>query len=68
MKLKIGDKVRILDGNSIFDEDDVCWVDYGMDRFVGKETYVTHINDFSVLLNIDLGEWWWAEYWLEKIK
>lgn len=68
MKLKVGDKVRILDGRLMSDPNGVSWVEDGMRPLVGLETTVTYVFSRSVCLNIDQRTYSWAEYWLEKIE
>lgn len=69
MKLKVGDKVRILEGRDKRDPENVGWVRDIMCEMVGLETMIT--REFfrgAFKLNIDQGRYSWANYWLEKIK
>lgn len=68
MDLKVGDKVRILDGRILPDVNNVGWGST-MAKYVGMETYITRdIRYCSVRLNIDQGSWCWDKAWLEKVE
>lgn len=67
-KLKIGDKVRILDGREMSDPNFIHWVLYTMCSYVGRETRVIRVFSDSVYLNIDQGTSYWAKYWVEKME
>lgn len=68
MEFKVGDKVKILDGNCMSDPDDVYWENNGMDEYVGLETFIVYASSFYYYLNIDQKCFSWASYWLEKVE
>lgn len=67
-KLKVGDRVKILDGATIYDSLQICWMNSCMNSLIGLETFVTKIYGRYVLLNIDAGHCCYAEYWLELVE
>lgn len=71
MKLKVGDKVRILDGKGVRSDAGVGWIDR-MNYSVGLETRITHIHNawgfFYCKLNIDQGRWSYDMEFLEKVR
>ncbi len=66
--LKIGEKIRILDGRGI----DKAWV-REMDNTIGKEGVVIDIDTTEEVARIDLGggedegKWWYQFHSLERI-
>ncbi len=65
-KLKVGDRVRILNIYGIYDISGFG-TNASMSEYIGKTTYVTKVSR-DITLNIDGGMWRWGRYWLEEIK